>query len=86
MSSYCKDVLLSALIALALTRGSAYADEVTLELKDGGYSVNGRLEAFDGQKYQVLLEGIGVVPFRARRFECVAGACPAKKDLQPKAR
>lgn len=59
---------------LALPR--AEAEEATLRMKGGDFSVTGDLRAYDGSRFSIESKTFGSMQLDASRFECVAGACP----------
>lgn len=69
---------LAALSALStlLAVGAAAAAEITLQMKGGGFAVQGELKSYDGARYVIESKVLGNMTLDASRFECSAGPCP----------
>jgi phosphate transport system substrate-binding protein len=68
-----------ALAVLALLKTSitaAAAEEVTLQVKGGGFQVTGELKSFDNRQYVIEVPSLGTMALDATRVECVGGRCP----------
>ena len=63
----------------------ALADDVTLEIKGGGFSVSGELVKADKKTYVIRSNALGVMTLDASRFDCVGAACPNGGDAAPAA-
>ncbi|MEO0356777.1 MAG: hypothetical protein AAF386_00535, partial [Pseudomonadota bacterium] len=62
--------------------GPVAAQSVTLSLKDGSFSVSGRLRSFDGEFYD-LDSALGPMTWSALTTDCFGDACPDPKDYTP---
>lgn len=69
--------VLTSLIGLALNSATAHAAEVTLQMKGGGFTVQGELKAYDGTKYVIESKVLGNMTLDAARFDCVGAGCPS---------
>ena len=54
----------------------AAAEEVTLEIKGGGFAVTGELVKFDKKSFVIRSNALGVMTLDASRFDCSGAACP----------
>ena len=54
----------------------ASAEEVTLRLKGGGFSVSGDLVAYEDSKYVIESQALGRMTLDASRFDCEGDGCP----------
>jgi phosphate transport system substrate-binding protein len=52
------------------------AADVSLQLKDGGFTISGELLSYDGKNYVVDSSTLGTMMVSAEKFSCVKGACP----------
>lgn len=52
------------------------AAEITLQMRGGGFAVQGELRAFDGTKYVIESKALGNMTLDASRFECTGSGCP----------
>lgn len=69
---------LAALAGLSVVVASsvASANTVTLELKQGGLQIDGRLISSDAKSYVLETQDMGRITVSTEKFACVAGACP----------
>lgn len=68
--------IVAAAIAVAAMTGIAQAAEITLQMKGGGFTVQGELRSFDGSKYVIESKVLGTMSLDASRFECAGAGCP----------
>jgi phosphate transport system substrate-binding protein len=64
-----------SLLGVSLTATTATAADITLQMKGGGFSVQGELKSYDGTRYVIESKTLGSMTLDATRFECTAG-CP----------
>ena len=57
--------------------GPVQAQQVVLELKDGGFTVAGTLTKYDGRMYSIQSKIFGLMTLDARQFTCKGEACPS---------
>ena len=69
---------LGCTLPMMLVAGSALAAEITLQMKGGGFTIQGELKAFDGTKYVIESKALGNMSLEASRFDCVGGGCPSQ--------
>lgn len=60
---------------LAAGAAAALAGEVTLQLKDGGFTVTGELIGNDGTNYVIQSKVMGTMTLDASKFDCIGEAC-----------
>ena len=65
---------------------AATAAEVTLQMKGGGFTVQGELKSFDGTRYVIESKVLGNMTLDAGRFECAGQGCPTGPVAAPAAR
>lgn len=66
----------AGLVAWLAVASPAFAAEITLQMKGGGFSVQGELRAFDGAKYVIESKALGSMTLDAARFDCTGAGCP----------
>lgn len=67
----------TAIMSLSLAWTSpAFAEEVQLRMKGGGFEITGELKAFDGARYTITSDALGDLTIDASRFDCVSPSCP----------
>lgn len=77
-------VFFSLLLVWFVSIGTlARADQVTLKLKDGSFSVSGILTKFDSEFFTLDSE-IGTLTLATGSISCEGAGCPSKEDLVPK--
>ncbi len=69
-------LLLAAMTSWILAAGAVQAAEVTLQMRGGGFSVQGELRGYDGVRYTIDSKALGRMTLEASRFECVGQGCP----------
>lgn len=60
------------------------ADEVSLELRDKGFRINGELLSYDGKNYVINSELLGTLMVSTEKFECVSDDCPTSAIVDTK--
>lgn len=66
----------AGILTWAALSGGASAAEITLQMKGGGFSVQGELRSYDGTKYVIESKALGSMTLDAARFDCTGGGCP----------
>ena len=69
--------VLMGVVALWATTGPTLAAEITMRLRGSELTFTGKVIGFDGQTYRLDTGLFGKVNLDVRRFECIAGDCPA---------
>ncbi len=64
---------------------AAHSETVSLELRDGGFTISGKLLSFDGDNYVVDSSTLGTLMVSAEKFRCVKGDCPDSITSTPQA-
>ena len=74
-SRYVRGV--TVVLALFVFAHGAWADDVTLRMKDGDFEIRGSLLAYNGDAYVIRSPELGILEINARHYECLGGACPS---------
>lgn len=69
-------IVAASLAASLAGGGAASAAEVTMRLVGSTQTFTGELLGFDGEFYFIATPVFGRTYLDAKRFECIAGACP----------
>ncbi len=76
-------IFLAVISLLILVPGVSTAAEITLRMKGGGFEINGKLKAYDGESYIIKSPDLGLLEINSERFECVGSGCPAADGRLP---
>ncbi|MEQ1709978.1 MAG: phosphate ABC transporter substrate-binding/OmpA family protein [Hyphomicrobium sp.] len=66
----------AAFAVVAAGAGVARAAEITLQMKGGGFTVQGDLRSYDGARYVIESKTLGTMTLDGARFECSGPGCP----------
>ncbi len=66
----------AAFAVVAAGAGAVRAAEITLQMKGGGFTVQGELKSYDGARYVIESKALGTMTLDGGRFECSGPGCP----------
>ena len=71
--------IVPTVLLIVLTFSYSHAQTVTLKLKNGSFTLTGKLLNFNGKYYVVKAKEFGEITVDAKKFSCISGNCPEKK-------